>query len=305
MEIITLGTGAASPTLERNVAAIALVRNGEILLFDCGEGTQVQFAKAKLSMAKVSKIFITHLHGDHFYGLMPFLTTLQLNKRENPLELFAPKGVKDYVNFMKKTSQTGFSYELKITEIGEDFECGTLCETKDYIVKAMPLSHRIFVLGYSFEEKEKAGHFDDELAFKLGIPFGPIRGKIKNGETVTLENGTVVTPEQIIGEKIQGKKITYCTDTVYFQNSVELAKDSDLLIHEGTFSKDELEKAQQTKHSTTVQAALVAKNSNSKRLLITHISSRYVGESRSLIHEGVKEIFPNYILAKDFMKIEI
>ncbi len=305
MELVALGTGAASPTLERNVAAYALLRLGEILLFDCGEGTQVQFAKAKISMYKVSKIFITHLHGDHFYGLIPFLTTLQLNKRTTPLELYGPKGIREYIDFMKRISQVGFQYDLKITEIDEDFEGGVIFENSEYVVKAMPLLHRIFVLGYALEEKEKPGHFNNELAEELGIPSGPVRGQIKKGATVTLENGTVVTPEMIIGEPIKGKKVTYCTDTLYYKNSVKLAQESDLLIHEGTFDPDELEKAQQTKHATSLQAALVAKKSNSKNLLITHISSRYVGTNRHLIKKGIAEVFPNFTIAKDLMKIEI
>lgn len=305
MNLFALGTGAASPTLERNTAAYALLRLGEILLFDCGEATQIQFAKAKLSMYKVSKIFISHLHGDHFYGLIPFLTTLQLNKRTSPLELYGPKGICEYIHFMKRISQIGFQYDLRITEIDEDFEGGVIFENSDYVVKAIPLLHRIFVLGYSIEEKETPGHFNNELAEKLGIPCGPIRREIKNGSTVTLENGTVVTPEMIIGKPIKGKKVTYCTDTLFYKNSIKLAQDSDLLIHEGTFAPDEIKKAEQTKHTTSLQAALVAKESNSKNLLITHISSRYVGANRNLFKKGIAEVFPNFTIAKDLMRITV
>ncbi len=303
MEVVLLGTSAALPTVRRWPAAVAVVREGEVLLFDCGEGTQVQFQKARLSPGKLSHIFISHLHGDHFYGLIGLLTSLQLSGRDKELNLYGPAGLVKYLHFMCKLSQFTFAYPLHVHEF-ENAEVKEVWDLGDYTVRFKPLKHKIAAYGFCLEEKTRPGKFDAAAASELGIPVGPERGRLLRGESITLPDGTRVTPAQVVGPGRPGKKIAICTDTEFCENAIALAAGAEVLIHEGTFGHDKEERAAATGHSTVTQAAQVARTAAVKRLILTHISARYDhGQERDLLAQA-QAIFPETILAEDLMRIE-
>lgn len=304
MQIIFLGTGAAVPTLHRWSSSIALSYANEILLFDCGEGAQVQFQKAKLKPGKLTKIFISHFHGDHLYGLIGLLTTLQLNGRDKELSLYGPKGLKDYLVYMEKLSQFTFRYKINFLEIAPEaqeisWDCG------EYTISAQPLQHRIPTYGYRFEEKPKPGKFDAERAAQLGIPTGPERAKLMRGEKIVLANGAEIAPNEIIGAPRKGKKFAICTDTMPCKNAVALAQDVNLLIHEGTFEAARSELAQETGHSTVTQAAEIAQKARARQLILTHISARYDNKQVVALEAEAKAVFQESVIAKDLMRVDL
>lgn len=304
MEIVLLGTGAALPTKSRYPSATALIRRGEIMLFDCGEGAQIQFQKAGLKPGKLTRIFISHFHGDHFYGLIGLLTSLQLGGREKPLSLYGPKGLAKYLDFMERLSHFEFGYEIDIYEVPAEEE-KACWEFKEYSITALPLEHRVFTLGYRLEEKYKPGKFDSKKAEELGIPDGPLRSNLQNGESVVLENGKKIKPAQVLGQERAGQTVAICLDSKPYQNSIELARNADLLIHEATFDDARKARAVETYHSTCSQAAQIAKKAHAKKLLLTHISARYEKKDEDEFLAQATKIFPNTILGFDLMRVEV
>jgi len=304
MEIVLLGTGAALPTKSRCTSATALIRLGEILLFDCGEGTQVQFQKAQLKPGKLSRIFISHFHGDHFYGLIGLLTSLQLGGRIKPLFLYGPKGLSEYLSFMQKMSLFTLGYPITVCEVENDLE-ENIWDFKEYSITALPLNHRILTLGFRLEEKPRPGKFDIKKAEQLSIPDGPLRASLQNGETVVLPNGKEIKPTQVLGPERPGQTVAICLDSRPCQNSVRLARNADLLIHEATFDDSRKERADETCHSTGAQAAQIAKEAKAKKLLLTHISARYEKNDAEEFLAQATRIFPNTILGQDLMRIEV
>ncbi|MFQ5708263.1 MAG: ribonuclease Z [bacterium] len=304
MEIVLLGTSAALPTPLRRPAATALVRGGELLLFDCGEGTQSQLQLAGLKPSRLSKIFISHFHGDHFYGLVGLLTSLQLNGRTKPLQLFGPVGLDSYLEFMKKLSHFNLGYEVFIHECNKKTPA-TVWDMKDYLIKAMPLKHSLFVLGFRVEEKPLPGKFDATEAARLGIPHGPERGRLLRGETIVLADGREVKPVQVVGPERAGKKVAICLDTRPCRNAVELSRGVDLLVHEGTFDDDHTDLARSTGHATVGQAATVAREAGATRLVITHISQRYEKSDEALLLQQARAIFANTTIGCDSMRFEV
>ncbi|NIR49834.1 ribonuclease Z [candidate division KSB1 bacterium] len=304
MEIVLLGTGAALPTRQRWPSATALIRPGEILLFDCGEGAQIQFQQAQLKPGKLSKIFISHFHGDHFYGLIGLLTSLQMQSREKPLHLYGPHGLNAYLEFMKKLSHFTFGFKIMVQEVRNLSE-KKVWEFENYRVTARPLHHRITSLGFRLEESPKSGRFLVGKAESLGIPEGPLRGKLQKGETVVLPNGTKVEPSQVLGPERPGKKVAICLDTKPCANAIHLAKDADVLIHDGSFDDSKRDWAETTGHSTVVQAAEIAREAGAKQLVLTHISARYKEEDEPELLEQAQRVFPNTILGHDLERIAI
>lgn len=304
MRIILLGTGAATPTLLRWPTSTAIMRGGEILLFDCGEGTQVQFLRAKLKPGKLTRIFISHFHGDHFNGLVGLLTSLQLTGRDKEIHLYSPVGLADYLQYMQKLSQFSFVYPIHVHEVPDDAD-EIIWDLGQYTVTAMPLSHRVRTLGFRVDEKEKPGRFDEAEAERLGIGSGPLRGLLQKGQSVQLPDGTVVHPEQFIGPKRPGKKAAICLDTEPCANAITLANDVDVLIHEGTFIDDKIEWAQDTGHSTAAQAARVAKEAGAHKLILTHISARYDRSNEKQLLQEAQEIFANTVVGYDLMREDI
>ncbi|MBQ2652096.1 MAG: ribonuclease Z [Methanobrevibacter sp.] len=299
MEIIFLGTSSAVHSKERNQVAIAVKAFGEVMLFDCGEGTQKQMLHTKVSPMKISKIFITHFHGDHILGLPGLLQSLGLLGREKKLTIYGPKGLNKVKEAIFNFGYCKFEYPLEFIEI----EPGIVEETEEYIIKCQSVKHNVPCLAYSIEEKKKP-RFLREKAIELGVPVGPAFGRLHNGEEVEVD-GKIIKPEQVLGEPRRGIKLTYSGDTVPCEEMIEFAKDSTLLIHESTFTLDEAQNAVDHGHSTASDAGYVAKQSNSEKLIITHISTRYgEGYSKILLKEA-KDVFKNTELAYDFLEIEL
>ena len=304
MEVVLLGTSAALPTQSRWPSATAVIREGEILLFDCGEGTQIQFQKAQLKPGKLSRIFISHFHGDHLYGLIGFLTSLQLAGRERELHLYGPKGLREYLDFMQTMSHFTFAYEILLQEV-QPSASETVWDLGEYLVTAKPLQHGVFVLGFRLEEKPRPGKFDVDKAEQLGIPVGPMFRQLQNGESVVLPNGRQVHPAQVLGPERPGKAIAVCLDTRPCKNTVELANEANLLIHDGTFDASNQDLAETTGHSTVTEAAEIAKQAGAQKLALTHISARYKTEDEPLLLNQAQKTFSNTILGQDLMRIPV
>ncbi len=312
MKVIFLGTSSGMPTLRRNVSAIALIftNSNKLWLWDCGEGTQQQIQKTPLKLSKLEKIFITHLHGDHIFGLPGLLASRGLRSGQNlsGIQLYGPEGLDIYLNEIQNITKTYFPYEIEIKVIPENLSKGTLWEDQEYIVRYVLLNHNIKTYGYSIEEKKGKSRFLVEKAHQFNIPPGPIYGALKEGETVKLPDGRIFQGKDFVNKIRKGRKVVFCGDTTYCKNLVLLAKGADLLIHEATFSKQEEDIAKRNFHSTTIIATRVAKEAKVKQLILTHISPRYgSNNNRSVITERdllaeAQNIFPQTLLAEDFME---
>nr|AIA10966.1 B12 binding domain protein [uncultured bacterium] len=303
MRIIPLGTSSGKPTLKRNVSALAVAREGEWLLFDCGEGTQTQIARAGLNPGRLAAIFITHLHGDHFNGLPGLLSTMGLDRRTRQLTLVGPQGMREYLDTLARLKILFVNYPFEVKEYGSMRELTTVYDAADYTVIAYPLDHRIFDIGYRLQERPRPGRFDLERATALGIPEGPLFGRLQSGKDVQLDDGRVIHPSDVLGSPRSGKAIAYCTDTRPFAGSVELARDADLLVHEATYTKELTEEAREYGHSTAAQAGCVARDSGARQLLITHFSTRYTDATPLL--EEARAVFSNTIMAQDLVEVEV
>lgn len=297
MEIIFLGTSSAVHTHNRNHPAIILKAFGETMLFDCGEGTQRQLIFAKVSPMKISKIFLSHYHGDHILGLPGLLQSMNFRGRETKLTIYGPKGLNTLKNAIFNLGYCKIDFPIEFIEIGTE----TIESCEEYIIKSQDVNHQVPCLAYTVKELKKP-RFLREKAIELGVPVGPAFGKLHNGEEVEV-NGKIIKPEQVLGPARKGNKVTYSGDTTPCEEMIEFAKDSTLLIHESTYVNEDADKAKDNFHSTSSDAARIAKKSNSKQLVLTHFSTRYTSLD-DLLKEA-KEIFENTKLAKDFMKIEI
>ena len=231
LSIIFLGTGGSWPTVKRNVASIAVKRAAEVILFDCGEGTQRQFQKSKLSYMQISKIFITHFHGDHFLGLPGLIQTMQLNDRDIPLHIYGPKGMKKLVNQLLSLGYFRPNYKIISHEVKE----GDVLDFEEYLIRVLNVKHGVPTIAYSLEEKMRPGKFDKPKALKLGIPEGPLFSKLQRGENITLKDGRKITPDMVLGPPRKGRKIVVSGDTVPIDEMIGFAKDADILIHDATF----------------------------------------------------------------------
>lgn len=297
MQIIFLGTAGTIPTRFRNLPAVILRRNGRIFLFDTGEGTQIQFIKASLSMHKISDIFISHLHGDHIGGLPGILQSLSLSKREKLLRIFGPEGMKTYINAIYDTMNFELTFPVEIIEVNS----GTILDERDFYVKCVPAEHKIETIAYGFFEKGRPGKFYAEKAEKLGIP-KYLWKKLQAREDV-IANNKIVKPEDVLGPERPGRKIVYAVDTRPCESVLNLSKNADLLIHDGMFANVLQDKAIEGGHSTVLEAAELAKRAGVKRLILTHVSSRYPNTDE-LLNEA-KEIFPNVEIAQDLLTIDL
>lgn len=304
MELTFLGTGAGMPSKERNVSAIILnllQERNSLWLFDCGEATQHQILHTKIKPRKINKIFITHLHGDHIFGLPGLLSSRSFQGGESPLTIYGPFGLKQYINTCLQISETQLQYDIHIEEITE----GTIFEDDTFLVKCKQLAHNIPSYGYKIIEKDQLGQLNVDKLQSLGINPGPIYRKIKENEQIVLENGSLLHRKDFIGPSKRGKMITIFGDTTYTEEHISFAMDSDVLVHEATFEADKEQLATSYFHSTTVQAAILAKNANVQSLILTHISSRYQLEDMSMLEKEAQDIFPNSHVAFDFYTFPI
>jgi len=325
MELIILGSSAAIPVQERNLPAIALKYKNELIIFDCGEDIQRGLINAGLKFNKPLKILISHFHGDHIIGLPGLLFRFGLIDRTAPLLVFGPPNLFLYLFLHRKILGLKAPYPLKIFEIHHDqnkliefdgldsdqalsessLKNNIIYEDERYYLNYTLVDHSVLTYGYAFIEKPRKGKFNPDRARELGIPESRIWTKLHEGHIIEFQ-GKKIDPlkEGIVGPKRQGRKITYSGDTAPCNDLVKLGEYSDVLIHEATFSKNLTDIAIEKKHSTSIDAAIIAKKMNAKQLILTHISSRYQEDATQLLKEA-KEIFPNSILAKDLLRIEI
>lgn len=304
MELFFLGTGAGLPSKERNVSAIALKMLQEqqsIWLFDCGESTQHQILKTTIKPRKIEKIFITHLHGDHIYGLPGLLSSRSFQSGDTLLTLYGPKGIKEYIETSLRVSGTNLTYPLVIKEV----QTGLIFENEDFQVYCRELQHGIPSYGYRMVEREQPGELQPEKLKQDGIPPGPLYQKIKENETTELDNGQIIHRADYTGPLKEGRIVTILGDTRSHNSLTDFVAGSDVLVHEATFSEDEEELAFRYFHSTTTQAATLAKESNVKQLVLTHISSRYQKDQEAILLQEAREIFPASDIASDFFQKEI
>jgi ribonuclease Z len=304
MQITFLGTSSGTPTRARNVTAIGvqLPQRPSLWLFDCGEGTQHQVLRSPLRLSQLEKVFFTHLHGDHLFGLVGLLASRALGGGgSTPVTLYGPPGLKEYVQATLRYSETHLNYPISIQVI----EPGVVWCDEEFTVVCKPLKHRVPAFGYSVIERDQPGRFDVERAQALGIPSGPLYGQLKAGRTVTLPDGRTIDGRTLVGPKRRGRKLTYCSDTIFSPNAVELAYDSDVLMHESTYLAADLDLAERGMHSTATMAAEVARRAGVRQLILTHFSPRYEFAGLAEMLAEARAIFPGTILAEDFLRYEV
>jgi ribonuclease Z len=311
VQVTFLGTSSGVPTRARNVSSVAvrLPQRAEIWLFDCGEGTQHQFLRSDLRVSQLRRVFVTHMHGDHVFGLPGLLASLGLAGICSGVDLYGPDPLRDYLEGVLRTSSTRIGYPLRTHRVKEAARSGAvLLEDGDLLVRCAPLTHRVPAYAYRLDQKPRAGRFDAEQARKLGIPEGPVRAQLKAGRTVTLDDGRIINGATLCGPERPGASLVYCTDTVFCEAAVDLARGADLLIHESTFAHAEAEMAISRQHSTSTMAAQTALAAGVKQLALTHLSPRYVPGNPvtpdDLLAEA-RAIFPNTLLARDFLSLDV
>jgi ribonuclease Z len=282
LRVTFLGTGGAVPTTRRNTSAVLCRREGDRLLFDCGEGTQRQMMRFGTGFG-VSHVFVTHLHGDHTLGLPGLLQTMDFNDREAALSIHTPKGAAGDLRAMLEASAGRPSFPLSIREVGDG---DVALERPEYEIRGFRTDHDARSVGYALIEEERKGRFDRERAEGLGVPVGPKFQRLHAGEAVELEDGTVVEPEQVVGDPRPGRRLVYTGDTRPTDRTAEVAEDADLLIHDATFASDNADRAGRTAHSTAAEAAELADRAGAKRLALVHVSSRYAGDVGPLEREA-------------------
>ena len=298
LRVVFLGTGAAAPSPQRNVAAVAMAFDGRALLFDCGEATQHQLMRAPLRPGSIETICITHLHGDHLYGLPGLIASLGLYGRERPLTLIGPRGL---AAFVKSIPFLGAPYDVHLQELDEVEQ--VVLRGEGFRLEAAPLDHRVPCVGFALIEDDRPGLFDVDRARALGIPEGPLFGNLQRGEDVTLADGRRIAPHDVLGVARAGRRVAYCTDTRPCAGAIALARDAALLIHEATYANDLAAEAPARGHSTAEDAARIAKEANARRLFLTHFSPRYT-EIAPLLDEA-RAIFPATEAAVDFGEVRV
>jgi len=300
LRIVFLGTAGSVPTNDRSLPSIVVQRKGEILMFDCGEGTQRQMIKARVGFNRKMKVFITHMHGDHVLGLPGIIQTMSLLGRDKPLQIYGPHGIKAFIEAVISTIKFWLAFPIEIYEIGRE---GLICEEEEYEVHVAWAEHSIPSLAYALAEKPRPGRFYPEKALALGVPRGPLWSKLQKGMKITLPNGRIIKPEEVLGPPRPGRKIVYTGDTRPSDRIVKLAKDADVLIHEATFDDEMIERAREDGHSTPGEAAKIALKAGVKLLVLTHISARY--NRPEILLKQAQKIFPNVYVPNDLEELEI
>ncbi|MDV2683524.1 ribonuclease Z [Alkalihalophilus lindianensis] len=299
MEFHFLGTGSGVPAIERNVSALALrflQQKGTQWLFDCGEATQHQLLHSPITLTKIDRIFITHLHGDHIFGLPGLLGSRSFQGARSPLTIYGPKGLATFIDASLTVSRTHLRYPYKVIEVEE----GLVLETEDVLVYALELEHVMPCFAFKITEKDKPGKLDMGRLQSLNIPKGPIYQRIKEGKTVELEDGSKVNGKDFVGPPQKGRMIVIAGDTRPIKKMVDFSRGANVLVHEATFRGDKQEHAAQFGHSTIEEATALAKEAQVKTLILTHISSRYSGEEEEFELEA-KHYFSNVHIAHDMM----
>ncbi len=300
LRLTFLGTSAAMPTLHRNVSGLAVKADSDLLLFDCGEGSQRQMIRFGTGFS-VDAVFFTHFHADHYLGIIGFLRTLGMGGREQPLTLYGPAPARKILDAAIHLGVERLAFPVDVQEL----RGGEIIARKGYGVRAIRVDHRVNALGYALEEDVRPGRFDPEAARLLGVPSGPDFGRLQKGQTITLPDGTEIKPEQVMGSTRPGRRVIISGDTRPCAAMVEASRGADLLIHESTFSDDEQARAIETRHSTAREAARVAQEAKAKRLVLTHLSSRHDVDPRPLLEQARQEFSGPIDVAYDGFSVEV
>jgi ribonuclease Z len=300
IRVVFLGTSGSVPTLKRSLPSVVVKCPPNQWMFDCGENTQRQMIQAKVSFHRKMKVFITHLHGDHVLGLPGLLQTMSLMGRTEPIQVFGPSGLKDFLVCAKETLNFGLTYPVEINQILQE---GVVCEEENYRAIATKSNHAIQSYSFAFEEKPRPGKFYPKKALELGVAKGELWSKLQRGEEITLQEGKLVKPEDVMGPMRVGRKIVYTGDTKPYENFAKFAEGADLVIHDCTFDDSLKDKADVDGHSTPTQAAEQAKAAGAKQLVLSHISARY--SNAEILLAQAKKTFANSIIAEDFMELEL
>lgn len=299
IQVTLLGTSAAVPTVDRNVSALMVQREGEHLLFDCGEGTQRQMMRHNAGFA-LDAVFITHYHADHTLGIAGLLRTFGLQGRTAPLVLYGPRGANRHLGALVDLGMERMKFPVEILEVAP----GDVLPRGEYDIVVGESLHKGACVAYALAERDRLGRFDPEIARRLGVPEGPLWGRLHRGETVEGEGGQQVTSADLVGPARPGRRVVYTGDTAPCSAIIELARGADLLIHEATFGADERQRARETLHSTAHDAAATARDAGVGRLVLTHISARYNRDAPELLAEA-SAVFPDTTVGRDGMVIEV
>jgi ribonuclease Z len=299
LSVTFLGTGAACPTVDRNVAGLAVQREGETILFDCGEGTQRQMMRYGVGFS-FTEVFFTHFHADHMLGITGLLRTMGLQDRTTPVTLYGPRGAQKILGAAMSIGIERNKFPVEVVEI----RAGDRLRRDEYDIVVFETEHRADTVGYALAEHIRLGRFHPERARELGVPEGPLWGRLHKGETVTLDDGRTVSPPDLVGAPRRGRTVVYSGDTRPHLALLQAARGADLLIHEATFGGDEAERAIETGHSTAAEAARVALEAGVRRLVLTHISPRYTRDAPELLAEA-RAVFPETAIARDGMTVEV
>jgi len=298
LRLIFLGTSSSVPTIERSLPSVAIMRGNELLLFDAGEGTQRQMVKAGLGFNRKTKIFITHFHGDHIVGLLGILQTMSMLNRDRPLDIYGPRGIIGFLKHNIRYLKFGLTFQIDVNEVKE----GIVVKEKDYSVKACLAEHSIRTYSYLLEEYDRPGVFYPEKALELGVPKGILWSKLQNGESIKLDD-KVINPDQVLGPRRPGRKIGISGDTRPNSRLSNFFSKADVIIFDSTYGDEYGDKAKENMHSTCVEAAQLAKDSEANLLILTHFSARYEDVS-SLVSQALK-IHPNVVAASDQLVIDV
>ena len=297
LDLVFFGTSGSVPTAQRAPSALLVRRGGERLLFDCGEGTQRQMLRSSVGLIELREVFVSHFHADHYLGLPGMLKTFTLRGREVPLTVYGPAGLKDLFSALRRVFGK-LPYELELVELRP----GDVLDRGDYNLVTFPVAHGVQSLGFALVEHPRPGRFDVEAADALGVPNGPARGLLQAGESITLEDDTVVTPDEVLGPPRPGRRVVLSGDTAPSATVLEAARGAEVLVHEATFLEEERERAQETGHATALEAAELAREAEVGLLALTHLSNRYFGPEAA---REARTIFPETVVPKDFDLIDV
>lgn len=299
LDVTFLGTGASWPTAQRGMSALAIKRGGETLLFDCGEGTQRQLQQSDVSYQNITKIFLSHYHGDHCYGIPGLVKTMALNERDKPLEIYGPQGLRRMVEAWRMMGGWTRNYPIQVREVA----AGDVLDFDGYTIECHQGDHSVANLAFALQEKDRPGKFDKPKALAMGIPEGRMFGQLQRGQSVTLDDGRVVEPSEILGTPRPGRRIVFSGDTQPCAGILQAAVGADLFICEASFTRDLIDRAREVKHMCAFEAASIAKDARVRRLALTHISPRYKDPAEVL--GEATEIFPETFVAEDLMQVNV